>query len=69
VGPGRQELLPPLSTFLLGAVSLPGEISAELEPVTKSVGIWWAPVAGSSSPLARLARSPAAGELGVSLAD
>jgi hypothetical protein len=40
VGPGRQELLlPPVSTFLLGAVSLPGEISVELDPVMKFVGI------------------------------
>ena len=40
VGPGRQELLlPPVSTFLLGAVSLPGEIFAELDPVRKFVGI------------------------------
>jgi hypothetical protein len=39
VGPGRQELLlPPVSTFLLGAVSLPDEISAELDPVMKFVG-------------------------------
>ena len=39
VGPGRQELLlPPVSTFLLSAVSLPGEISVELDPVMKFVG-------------------------------
>jgi hypothetical protein len=27
--------------FSVGAISLPGGISAKLDPVTKSVGIWW----------------------------
>jgi hypothetical protein len=32
-------LLPSLSAFQLGAVTLPGEISVELDPVMKFVGI------------------------------